>query len=83
MGNGELSLTNAGTINATGTHALVIDTGSNIVVNSGVLEASGSGGLMVVSAIENSGSLWANGADLTIQGAVSGRHRLHRRYRHS
>ena len=29
LGHGELSLTNAGTINATGTHALVIDTGSN------------------------------------------------------
>ena len=72
LGNGELSLANAGTINATGTHALVIDTGSNIVVNSGTLEASGSGGLMVLSAVENSGFLWANGANLTVQGAVTG-----------
>jgi hypothetical protein len=72
LGNGELSLTNAGTINATGTHALVIDTGSNVVVNSGTLEASGSGGLMVLSAVENSGFLWANGANLTVQGAVTG-----------
>jgi len=72
LGNGELSLTNAGTIDATETHALVIDTGSNVVVNSGTLEASGSGGLMVLSAVENSGSLWANGATLTIQGAVTG-----------
>jgi hypothetical protein len=63
---------NAGTISATGTHALVIDTGSNVVVNSGTLEASGSGGLMVLSAVENSGFLWANGANLTIQGAVTG-----------
>ena len=37
-----------------------------------MLEASGSGGLTVVSSIENSGSLWANGAVLTVQGAVSG-----------
>jgi hypothetical protein len=72
LGNGELTLTNAGTINATGTHALTIDTGSNAVVNSGVLEASGSGGMMVESAIVNSGVLWANGATLTVQGQVSG-----------
>jgi hypothetical protein len=72
LGNGELTLTNAGTINATGTHALTIDTGSNAVVNSGVLEASGSGGMMVESAIVNSGVLWANGATLKVQGQVSG-----------
>jgi hypothetical protein len=72
LGNGELSLTNSGTIDATGTHVLAIDTGSNIVLNSGVLEASGSGGMMVASAIANSGVLWANGANLTVQGAVSG-----------
>ena len=72
LGNGELSLTNAGTINATGTHVLNIDTGSNIVLNSGVLEASGSGGMTVASAIANSGILWANGATLTVQGAVNG-----------
>ena len=72
LGNGELSLLNAGTINATGTNALVIDTGSKVVVNSGILEASGAGGLMVLSAVENSGFLWANGSNLTIQGAVTG-----------
>src|SRR5437879_11757173 len=72
LGNGELSLTNAGTINATGTYALTIDTGSNWVFNSGVLEASGSGGLTVASSIGNSGVLWANGATLTVQGQVSG-----------
>jgi len=72
LGNGELTLTNAGTIDATGIHALTIDTGSNWVFNSGVLEASGSGGLTVASSIVNSGVLWANGASLTVQGAVSG-----------
>ena len=72
LGNGELTLTNAGTIDATGTHALTIDTGSNLVTNSGILEASGSGGMMVASGIVNSGVLWANGATLTVQGAVSG-----------
>ena len=72
LGNGELTLTNAGTIDATGSHALTIDTGSNLVTNSGVLEASGSGGMMVASGIVNWGLLWANGATLTVQGAVSG-----------
>ena len=72
LGNGELTLTNAGTIDATGAHALTIDTGSNSVLNSGVLEASGSGGMTVASSIVNSGVLWANGASLTVQGAVSG-----------
>jgi len=72
LGNGELSLTNSGTINATGTHALAIDTGSNFVFNFGTLEASGSGGLTVASAVANSGVLWANGANLTVHGDVSG-----------
>jgi hypothetical protein len=72
LGNGELTLTNAGTINATGTHTLTIDTGSNWVFNSGVLEASASGGLTVASSIANSGVLWANGSTLTVQGEVSG-----------
>jgi hypothetical protein len=72
LGNGELSLANAGTINATGNHVLDIDIGSNIVLNSGVLEASGSGGMTVASAVANSGILWAHGATLTLQGAVSG-----------
>jgi hypothetical protein len=72
LGNGELSLTNAGTIDATGIHALTIDTGANPVYNSGVLEASGSGGLMVASSLVNSGVLLANGSTVTVQGQVSG-----------
>jgi len=72
LGNGELSLTNAGTIDATGVHLLTINTGSNIVFNSGTLEASGAGGLMVASSIANSGVLWANASYLTVQGEVSG-----------
>jgi hypothetical protein len=72
LGNGELSLTNAGTIDATGIHLLTINTGSNIVFNSGTLEASGAGGLTVASPIANSGVLWANASYLTVQGEVSG-----------
>jgi VCBS repeat-containing protein len=72
LGSGKLSLTNAGAINATGTHALTIDTGSNVVFNSGILEASGGGGLTVASSIANSGALWANGASLTVIGELRG-----------
>jgi len=50
----------------------VIDTGANLVSNSGILEASGTGGLTIESSIENSGLLWANGATLTVLGQVSG-----------
>ena len=53
-------------------HSLTIDTGSNSVINSGVLEASGSGGMVVASSVANSGVLWANGATLAVEGEVSG-----------
>ena len=72
LGDGQLNFINAGKVNATGDHALTIDTGSNVIHNSGTLEASGAGGLNIVSAVDNSGLLWANAADLTAQGVVSG-----------
>ncbi|MET4767544.1 hypothetical protein [Bradyrhizobium ottawaense] len=65
-------LVNQGTINATGTNALEIDTGSNTVVNSGTIAASGSGGLVIDSNVDNSGLLWAHGANITLNGSVSG-----------
>jgi hypothetical protein len=67
-----MTLANAGTIDANGTNALTIDTGSNVVSNSGVLEATGSGGLVVHSAVANSGVLIAAGGDLTLKGDVTG-----------
>ncbi|WP_181165620.1 Ig-like domain-containing protein [Mesorhizobium sp. B2-4-12] len=72
LGGGLLSLNNQGTIIATGTHALVIDTGANTTVNSGTLEATGSGGLMITGTLANSGLLWANGGNITIEGQVTG-----------
>src|SRR6185503_860642 len=72
IGAGQLTLTNGGTIVANGTHALVIDTGSNTVSNTGTLEATGAGGLVVDGAVLNTGNLWANGANLTIHGDVTG-----------
>ena len=72
LGNGQLTLDNKGTIIASGGNALTIDTGANAVVNSGTLEAIGSGGLVIHSDIANSGVLWANGGNITIDGNVSG-----------
>ena len=43
-----------------------------MVTNSGTLEATGSGGLIVNSDISNSGLIWANGGNITINGAVTG-----------
>jgi hypothetical protein len=51
LGQGQLTLHNEGTIAATGTNALVIDTGANAVVNTGLLKATGAGGLVVDSAV--------------------------------
>ncbi|WP_210243716.1 calcium-binding protein [Mesorhizobium sp. B2-5-7] len=72
LGGGLLSLDNQGTILATGIHALVIDTGGSTVANSGILEATGSGGLTVNGAVANSGLIWANGGDIVIGGQVTG-----------
>ncbi len=51
IGAGQMTLVNAGTIIADGSHSLVIDTGDNAVANSGTLEATGSGGLVIESAL--------------------------------
>jgi len=72
IGDWQTTLFNQGTIIATGTYALTIDTGLNIVINSGILEATGTGGLIVNSDISNSGLIWADGGNITIEGTVTG-----------
>jgi hypothetical protein len=72
LGAGQMTLVNDGTIVATGSHALVIDTGANVVTNIGTLEATASGGLLVNSDVANSGLIWAYGGNITINGAVTG-----------
>ena len=72
LGDGVMILVNEGTIIATGTNSLEIDTGANTIVNSGTLESSGSGGLVINSNVENSGLLWANGGNITFHGSVTG-----------
>ncbi|WP_259235278.1 VCBS domain-containing protein [Bradyrhizobium elkanii] len=72
IGQGSLTLSNEGIIDATGTHALVIDTGANVIANAGTLEATGAGGLVLASAVANSGLIWANGGTVTAEGEVTG-----------
>jgi hypothetical protein len=48
-----MTLVNHGTILADGTNALVIDTGTNAVTNTGTLESIGSGGLVIESGLVN------------------------------
>jgi hypothetical protein len=72
LGEGQLTLVNQGTIVATGSNALVIDTAGNAVTNSGMLEATGAGGLDIKSALVNTGTIEANGGNITAEGAVTG-----------
>jgi len=72
LGDKAMTLSNAGVIDATGANPLIIDTGSNSIVNSGTIEATGAGGLVIGGAVANSGTLSADGGNLTIDGAVTG-----------
>ncbi|WP_119157895.1 type I secretion C-terminal target domain-containing protein [Caldimonas tepidiphila] len=66
IGDGQMTLVNHGSIAATGSsHALVIDTGANAIVNTGLFAALGTAGLVVASAVSGHGSaLIAYGAQL-------------------
>jgi len=57
-GDGNLTLTNMKIVDATGTNSLEIDTGAG-VVNSGTLEATGSGGLVIRDTVVNTGTVAA------------------------
>jgi VCBS repeat-containing protein len=72
LGAGQMVLVNAGLIQADGLNSLVLDTGTHTIVNSGVLESTGAGGMTVASAVDNSGDLWANGGDLRLLADVTG-----------
>ena len=72
LGGGQMVLVNEATILADGSNALVIDTGSYVVSNMGLLEATGGGGLIVNSALVNTGEVWAHGGDVTLLGDVTG-----------
>jgi hypothetical protein len=60
-------------LQAVGTNAESI-AGPNILVNAGVVESSGTGGLTISDAVKNdyNANLFANGGNLTVTGAVTG-----------
>ena len=74
LGGGLMTLVNqaAGVINASGTNALIIDTGANTVANAGQIIASGAGGLTIQSAINNNGTIAAINGNVTVNAAVTG-----------
>jgi hypothetical protein len=58
-------------INADGTNGLTIDTGK-AVGNAGLFEATGSGGLVIVDRVSNTGTIAADGGNITIDGNLTG-----------
>ena len=74
LGAGQMTLINmaGGVIDGNGSRALIIDTGASSITNSGLIEASGAGGVTIQGEIRNSGLLEAAGGVLTVNGAVSG-----------
>ena len=71
IGDGTLSLTNGGVIDATSTQALRIDTGGNAVVNTGTLRADGPGNLVLASVLSGAGKIELHGAGtVTLAAAV-------------
>ncbi|MDQ2860406.1 MAG: hypothetical protein M3T55_06695 [Pseudomonadota bacterium] len=74
LGDGKLNLINQakGIIDANGGAALFLNTGTNTIMNAGLIEAVGAGGATIVSAIDNSGTLEAAGGVLTAERAVTG-----------
>jgi hypothetical protein len=68
-----LTLVNQSVIDADQSLALVIDTG-NTLLNTGTLEATGGGGLTIMDDLSNLAmGLLANGGNITVAGAVTGR----------
>ena len=74
LGGGQLLLTNdtGGTILAIGNVGMVIDTGTHAVANAGLIESAGAGGLVIDSAVANTGLMETRGGNLTVDGAVTG-----------
>jgi FecR protein len=63
IGNGSMTFHNAGVVEATGSSALIIDTGDNAFVNTGIIEAN-SGTLLVDSAVTGGGTAVIHGGTL-------------------
>jgi len=74
LGGGELSLVNAttGVINGDATVGLTINAGSTTIASEGTITATGTGGVTIKSAIDNTGVVSAAYGNLTIDGEVTG-----------
>ncbi|MCX7105123.1 MAG: type I secretion C-terminal target domain-containing protein, partial [Methylococcales bacterium] len=74
LGAGQMTLRNSGVILANGVNALLIDTGTNKVVNTqmGILQSVGTGGLQIAGGVVNTGLIWANGGNIVIDGDAIG-----------
>jgi hypothetical protein len=71
LGDGTLTLINAGTINASSGYALVLNTGSVAVTNTGLLESTGSGGLIIETTVHNaSGTIAAYSGSVDLNGGT-------------
>jgi hypothetical protein len=74
LGNGTLTFVNgaAGVVNADDVNALFLNTGAKAATNSGLLEATGSGGLVLNSVVNNGGTgrISAEGGDVYLQGGT-------------
>ena len=73
LGGGQMGLSNAAVINANQVKALVVNTGVSILRNSGMLEATGTGGLVLQSDVVNNvgGTVQAVGAGSHVDLAAS------------
>jgi Ca2+-binding RTX toxin-like protein len=72
LGAGQLTLRNEGIIRATGSNPLIINTGSNAVMNYGTLVAVAAGGMIIDSVVENWGNFWADGGNIAVAADVVG-----------
>ncbi len=74
LGAGKLALTNdvAGVIDGNAASTLTIDTGSTAIANAGLIEAGGGGGVVIQSAVKNTGTLGAFNSTLTVNANVTG-----------
>lgn len=74
LGAGKLTLINqaAGVIFNSQSQTLTIDTGANAVANAGTIAANGGSGILVKSAINNTGVLGAINSKLILAGAITG-----------
>ncbi|HZL01448.1 MAG TPA: hypothetical protein VFC47_16295, partial [Caulobacteraceae bacterium] len=67
-----LAVRAGGIIASGGSAALTIDTGIDSITNAGIIDAAGTGGLVINSAVADTGRLEAYTSTLTVNGAVTG-----------